>query len=816
MALTLLATNNAESTLASAISATDTSLIVSAGTGAEFPDAVAGESYFKLTLTDAATGSQVEIVNVTSKTGDIFTIERAQEGTLARAWAANDMVANMMTADTLNVIADYSKQAADSAEEAKGYALSASEFGDNKFTFYKTSSDPDGTIAGLSATTNGQSFRVAQGVDGTDAFITYQNDNGMAVAQAAQPGTAAITGTVREFSTLSLAENDVAAGNILDGSKCWVANASDITLADEYINNSGTLEATGREMPSQEYINTRDCEVFLSLNPKEFNNDDTDISYAITDQSGNIAVSVDIYGGGSFTSGETGSAANYEFHNNDLSAVYAWTDVSGFVSFYIDDTGKTSADAETGFEFHNDDSVLYYAISGADGVILLGFDSAGVLINGVDKTEIEELQGDVLSLQGRTTALENNVLSLNSRADTTDARVADLATAGLSGYNLYADVSTGIAAGDAYFGVPETSVVALYRNNSGAAELVFRAPDLLNLAGRIELVSDGQLYRDGDSVTVRRQFNSLYTTPAATIIPDYAALIGLYDGLMGEFPDAIKKIEIGDSSVSGAKIYGYVITPPVLLASSNSYAPPDPPRIIINGCIHGHEKPAALSTFVFAQELCQRWQYDDTLECLRHGVEFIFIPGINPYGVNNAVRKNSNGVDLNRNFPYGWSTGGSTDPASENYRGPSAASETETQTYMSFLDNYDSIATLEVHNGAWYPGEAQKQIGWIGTELNPNIFIGAQATRKWNTFAQREFDLTLNGNNSTSRLSKVSDGGNSKYQLNTLGRSSFLFEMPFSVSGSTWKTIYYSVNAFSILCAEIYQNWRIKQTMVNS
>ncbi|MCP5804181.1 DUF2817 domain-containing protein, partial [Klebsiella pneumoniae] len=181
-----------------------------------------------------------------------------------------------------------------------------------------------------------------------------------------------------------------------------------------------------------------------------------------------------------------------------------------------------------------------------------------------------------------------------------------------------------------------------------AAELVFRAPDLLNLATRIELVSDGQLYRDGDCVTVRRQFNSLYTTPAATIIPDYAALIGLYDGLMNEFPAAIKKIEIGDSSVSGAKIYGYVIAPPVLLANSNSYAPPDPPRIIINGCIHGHEKPAALSTFVFAQELCQRWQFDERMEALRNGVEFIFIPGINPYGVNNSVRKNSNAVDLNR------------------------------------------------------------------------------------------------------------------------------------------------------------------------
>nr|WP_228724013.1 hypothetical protein [Raoultella ornithinolytica] len=158
MALTLLATNNAESALASAISATDTSLIVSAGTGAEFPSVEEGVSYFKLTIIDAATGSQVEIVNVTAKTGDIFTIERAQEGTLARAWSANDFVANMMTAGTLNVIAEYTQQAGESAAQAGEYAENASDYAKNKFTFYKTSSDPDGTIAGLAATTDGQSF----------------------------------------------------------------------------------------------------------------------------------------------------------------------------------------------------------------------------------------------------------------------------------------------------------------------------------------------------------------------------------------------------------------------------------------------------------------------------------------------------------------------------------------------------------------------------------------------------------------------------------------------------------------------------------
>lgn len=248
MALTLLATNNAESTLASAISATDTSLIVSAGTGAEFPDAVAGESYFKLTLTDAATGSQVEIVNVTAKAGDIFTIERAQEGTLARAWAANDMVANMMTADTLNVIADFAKQASDSAEEAQGYALSASEFGDNKSTFADTA-------AGLAATTSGQYFRVPQGAGNVLAFRYYKNNSGVAQEVAEYPGQGSITNTIREFPTLEAAQADADAGNIQVGAICWVLNSSDNTLADEYANISGTLTATGRSIPSQSSIN---------------------------------------------------------------------------------------------------------------------------------------------------------------------------------------------------------------------------------------------------------------------------------------------------------------------------------------------------------------------------------------------------------------------------------------------------------------------------------------------------------------------------------------------------------------------------------
>jgi len=104
MALQLLAANNAQSVLAAGISASATSLTLNTGTGALFPAPVSGTSFFKLTLIDAATGQLTEIVHVTARTGDTLTIDRAQEGTLARAWSANDIVANMMTAGTLSYI----------------------------------------------------------------------------------------------------------------------------------------------------------------------------------------------------------------------------------------------------------------------------------------------------------------------------------------------------------------------------------------------------------------------------------------------------------------------------------------------------------------------------------------------------------------------------------------------------------------------------------------------------------------------------------------------------------------------------------------
>ncbi|HHS9465797.1 TPA: SGNH/GDSL hydrolase family protein [Raoultella planticola] len=56
----------------------------------------------------------------------------------------------------------------------------------------------------------------------------------------------------RQYMTLAAAQDDIA--NIPEGSTTYVRSADGSSLADEYINSGGTLEATGRKMPSQEYI----------------------------------------------------------------------------------------------------------------------------------------------------------------------------------------------------------------------------------------------------------------------------------------------------------------------------------------------------------------------------------------------------------------------------------------------------------------------------------------------------------------------------------------------------------------------------------
>lgn len=210
--------------------------------------------------------------------------EQGYQDTSAAAQQAQDaagsaLLSKQSAATSEENSLQYATEAGVARDEAVASASTAAEFGDNKLTFADTT-------AGLAGTTSGQYFRVPQGVGNVLAFRYYKNNAGVAVEVAEYVGQGSISNSVRQYATLLLAQNDVAAGNILDGSKFWVTNTSDITLADEYINNSGSLTVTGRRMISKEYVD----EQYGSINSRIFELPQSSAPYAAGVQFNNGSV----------------------------------------------------------------------------------------------------------------------------------------------------------------------------------------------------------------------------------------------------------------------------------------------------------------------------------------------------------------------------------------------------------------------------------------------------------------------------------------------------------------------------------------------
>lgn len=77
------------------------------------------------------------------------------------------------------------------------------------------------------------------------------------------------------------------------------------------------------------------------------------------------------------------------------------------------------------------------------------------------------------------------------------------------------------------------------------------------------------------------------------------------------------------------------------------------------------------------------------------GVDMWLVPSMNPDGVVHQTRKNSNRVDLNRNFPYNWGKIGK--PDYWQYSGLSSASEPETKAMVKFVRSIKPALSIWYH-----------------------------------------------------------------------------------------------------------------------
>ena len=140
-------------------------------------------------------------------------------------------------------------------------------------------------------------------------------------------------------------------------------------------------------------------------------------------------------------------------------------------------------------------------------------------------------------------------------------------------------------------------------------------------------------------------------------------------------------------TVEGRHLYALKI-------SDNVAADEDEPAMLIVSAHHAREISTPIIGLRAAEKFTSQYSVDPVITAAVDGNEIWIAPVWNPDGYNhvfttdNMWRKNRRvfstgvGVDLNRNFPPGYSAAcaGSTSVASETYKGPSAFSEAETQT----------------------------------------------------------------------------------------------------------------------------------------
>ena len=149
-----------------------------------------------------------------------------------------------------------------------------------------------------------------------------------------------------------------------------------------------------------------------------------------------------------------------------------------------------------------------------------------------------------------------------------------------------------------------------------------------------------------------------------------------------------------------------------LKISDNVTLDEDEPSMLVVSAHHAREISTPLITLGAAERLTSGYDTDSQITAAVNGNEIWLAPVWNPDGYsyvftnNNLWRKNRRvfptgvGVDQNRNYSQGWtaSCAGSTSASSDTYKGPSAASEAETQTMMTWSQRERFAKVIDYHS----------------------------------------------------------------------------------------------------------------------
>lgn len=170
---------------------------------------------------------------------------------------------------------------------------------------------------------------------------------------------------------------------------------------------------------------------------------------------------------------------------------------------------------------------------------------------------------------------------------------------------------------------------------------------------------------------------------------------------------------IGESTRFGLPIYALKI-------SDNVQQDEDEPSILVDGMHHAREPLGNEICLALIEYLLTNYGLKPQVTRWVDDYEIWVIPILNPEGYKYIVdhnlsspwwrknlRDNNNngkidpdydGVDLNRNYDYNWTYGGSTNPADWTYRGPAPFSEKETQAKRDLAFKKKFVVSITYHS----------------------------------------------------------------------------------------------------------------------
>lgn len=221
----------------------------------------------------------------------------------------------------------------------------------------------------------------------------------------------------------------------------------------------------------------------------------------------------------------------------------------------------------------------------------------------------------------------------------------------------------------------------------------------------ITVLSQGKPFRE---IQLEHMQNQAPFLPTGYL--DYPAIINVLYTYENHYPSICKVYDLTtwynlSATCESRHLYALKI-------SDNVAQDENEPNFLMVGAHHAREVVTPVLCNYSINQFTTHYGTDPIITAAVNAYEIWIAPIWNPDGyaymfnVYNMWRKNrtpyppGTGVDLNRNYPFGWysSGSGSTDPTSEEYKGPTPASEAETQTMMIFGNDRHFAKVLDYHS----------------------------------------------------------------------------------------------------------------------